>query len=168
MSGLLGEVESEEAGNTDSKAVAGITTLQVEVTHVASSVSRTMDLNEVWNLPGQYNAEFIPTSPGAYKFRFFGEIEGNAIDEIFESSNTTFDEVTAASDVQFPVQLAAPRETENAARGALDAANEAGTDAEDAKNSASTATLLSIVALILGVLGLALGGLAYQRSGKKV
>jgi plastocyanin len=167
MSGPLGEADSEEAGHTESSAVAGITTLQVEVTHVASSVSQNMDLKEAWNSPGQYNAEFIPTSPGAYNFRFFGEIEGQAINESFVSSNTTFDEVTAAADVQFPVQLAAPRETENAARGALDAANVAGTNAEDAKSSASTATLLGIVALIIGMAGLALGTLAYRRSGKK-
>lgn len=166
MSGPLGEVEVP-AGEVASNVVAGLTTLQVEVTHVSSSVSQIMDLKEAWNSPGQYKAEFIPTSPGAYNFRFFGDIEGTEINESFESSNTTFDEVTPANEIQFPVKLAAPRETENAARGALDAANDAGTEASDAASSASTATLLGIIALILGVVGLVLGGLAYQRSGKK-
>ncbi|MBP38985.1 MAG: hypothetical protein QF676_03990 [Dehalococcoidia bacterium] len=166
MSGPLGEVEAPE-GETPKNVVLGITTLQVEVTHVASSVSQVMDLVESFGNPGSYKAEFIPTSPGPYNFRFFGEIDGQAVDESFESSNTTFDEVTPATEIQFPVQLAAPRETENAARGALDAANEAGTEATDATSSASTATLLGTVALILGVLGLVLGGLAFQRSGKK-
>ena len=167
MSGPLGEVEAPADSQEASSAVAGITTLQVEVTHVASSVSQVMDLKEAWNVPGLYKSEFIPTSPGPYNFRFFGDIEGNAIDESFESSNTTFDEVTPATEIQFPVQLAAPRETENAARGALDAANDAGTEASDAASSASTATNLGIIALILGVVGLVLGGLAFQRSGKK-
>ena len=167
MSGPLGEVEPAAGASTPTNVVPGITTLQVEVTHVASTVSQIMDLKEAWNSPGQYNAEFIPTSPGVYNFRFFGDIEGHAIDESFESSNTTFDEVTPATEIQFPVQLAAPRETENAARGALDAATAAGADATDAADSASTATLLGIVALILGLLGLVLGGLAFQRSGKK-
>lgn len=166
MSGPLGEVEVP-AGEVASNVVAGLTTLQVEVTHVSSSVSQIMDLKEAWNSPGQYKAEFIPTSPGAYNFRFFGDIEGTEINESFESSNTTFDEVTPANEIQFPVKIAAPRETENAARGALDAANDAGTEASDAASSASTATLLGIIALILGVVGLVLGGLAYQRSGKK-
>ena len=166
MSGPLGEVEAP-AGPVAKNAVLGITTLQVEVTHVASSASQVMDLNEAFGNPGQYKAEFIPTTPGAYDFRFFGEIEGTAIDESFESSNTTFDEVTPANEIQFPVQLAAPRETENAARGALDAANDAVTEASDAASSASTATLLGIIALILGVVGLVLGALAFQRSGKK-
>jgi plastocyanin len=162
MSGPLGEVEVP-AGEVASNVVAGLTTLQVEVTHVSSSVSQIMDLKEAWNSPGQYKAEFIPTSPGAYNFRFFGDIEGTEINESFESSNTTFDEVTPANEIQFPVKLAAPRETENAARRALDAV----TEASDAASSASTATLLGIIALILGVVGLVLGGLAYQRSGKK-
>lgn len=168
MSGPLGEVETAPADNHESSnAVAGLTTLQVEVTHVASSVSQVMDLKEAWNSPGHYKAEFIPTSPGPYNFRFFGEIEGQVVDESFESSNTTFDEVTPATEIQFPVQLSAPRETENAARGALDAATVASSDASDASSSASTATLLGVIALILGLLGLVLGGLAFQRSGKK-
>ena len=120
-----------------------------------------MDLKEAWNSPGQYKSEFIPTSPGAYNFRFFGEIEGIAIDESFESSNTTFDEVTAATELQFPVQLASPRETENAARGALDAANEAGSEASDALILGMWAVGLAVI------IGLAIVGLVFQRSGKK-
>jgi plastocyanin len=166
MSGPLGEVEAP-SGPTPSNVVLGITTLEVEVTHLASEVSRVMELNEAFGNPGQYKAEFIPTSPGPYRFRFIGEIDGQAIDEVFESSNTTFDEVTPANEIQFPVQLAAPRETENAARGALDAANDAGSEASDAASSASIATILGIIALILGVIGLVLGGLAFQRSGNK-
>jgi plastocyanin len=166
MSGPLGEVEVP-AGPVPSNVVQGITTLEVEVTHIASEVSQVMELKEAFGNPGLYKAEFIPTSPGPYRFHFIGDIEGQAVDEIFESSNTTFDEVTPASEIQFPVQLAAPRETENAARGALEAAAAAGSDADDAASSASTATLLGIVALILGLVGLVLGGLAYQRSGKK-
>ena len=167
MSGPLGDATPEADAPVELNAVIGVTTLQVEVTHVASSVSQIMDLNESWNSPGQYKSEFIPTSPGAYNFRFFGELEGQTINESFESSNTTFDEVAAATDIQFPVQLSAPRETENAARGALETANTAGTDASDAADSASSANTLAFVALVLGFIGLVLGGLAFQRSSKK-
>ncbi|MDP6666238.1 MAG: hypothetical protein QF357_02440 [Dehalococcoidia bacterium] len=173
MSGPLGDVSELEDTPAATNAVQGITTLEVEVTHVASAVSQVMTLTEAWNSPGQYRAEFIPTSPGPYNFRFFGDIEGQAINEEFESSNTTFDEVTPANEIQFPVQLAAPRETENAARGAFDAANDASkdaadasSDASDASSSASTATILGIIALVLGLAGLVLGGLAFKRSGQ--
>lgn len=167
MSGPLSDVTPEADAPIALNAVTGVTTLQVEVTHVASSVSQIMDLNEAWNSPGHYKSEFIPTSPGAYNFRFFGDLQGQAIDESFESSNTTFDEVTNATEIQFPVQLSGLRETENAARGALEIANAAGTDASDASDSASSANTLAIVALALALLGLVLGGLAFQRSGKK-
>lgn len=167
MSGPLGEVEATADKHSSTNAVVGLTTLEVEVTHFASAVSQVMELKEAFSSPGHYKAKFIPTSPGPYNFRFFGEIEGQVVDESFESSNTTFDEVTPADEIQFPVQLAAPRETENAARGALDAATIAGSDADDAADSASTATLFGIVALILGLGGLVLGGLAFQRSGRK-
>jgi plastocyanin len=166
MSGPLGEVEIP-ADSAPKSAVLSITTLEVEVTHIASSVSQVMPLAEAFGNPGQYKAEFIPTSPGAYNFRFFGEINGTAINESFESSNTTFDEVTPASEIQFPVKLASPRETENAARGALGVANDAGTEAVAASNSASTAILLGIIAVIIGLIGLVLGGLAFVRSGKR-
>ncbi|MCX8277053.1 MAG: hypothetical protein OTJ43_02125 [Dehalococcoidia bacterium] len=167
MSGPLSDVTREVDAPVALNEVIGVTTLQVEVTHVASSVSQIMDLNEVWNSPGQYKSQFIPTSPGAYNFRFFGDIEGQTIDESFESSNTTFDEVTSSTEIQFPVQLSAPRETENAARGAIEAANTAVTDASDAADSASSANTLAVFALVLGLIGLVLGGLAFQRSGKK-
>jgi len=160
MSGPLNDVAPEAYAPITLNAVTGVTTLQVEVTHVASSVSQIMDLNEAWNSPGHYKSEFIPTSPGAYNFRFFGDLQGQTIDESFESSNTTFDEVTNATDIQFPVQLSGPRETENAARGALETANAAGSDA-------SSANTLAAIALALAFLGLVLGGLAFQRSGKK-
>jgi plastocyanin len=168
MSGPLGEVEPvEQSHSGDRTPISGLLDLQVEVTHIASEVSQVMTLKEAFGDAGHYKAEFIPTSPGPYRFRFFGDVEGTQINETFESSNTTFDEVTPASDVQFPVQLAAPRETENAARGALDAATLAGQDANDASNAASTATILGIIAVVLGLGGLVLGGLAFQRLGSK-
>ena len=165
MSGPLGEVEPVAQSNSgDRSPVSGLLDLQVEVTHIASEVSQVMLLKEAFGDAGHYKAEFIPTSPGSYRFRFFGDIEGTQINESFESSNTTFDEVTPANDVQFPVQLAAPRETENAARGALDAATSATQDANDAATDATTATILGVIAVVLGLGGLVLGGLAYQRS----
>ncbi|MDA1279892.1 MAG: hypothetical protein O3B95_07600 [Chloroflexi bacterium] len=166
MSGPLGEV-TPPMGEAAANAVTGLATLQVEVTHIASSVSQIMELTEAFGNPGLYKAEFIPTSPGAYRFRVFGDIDETPVNETFESSNTTFDEVTPATDLQFPVQLAAPRETESAARGALDAANKAEVEASDASGSASTAMILSIVALVLGLGGLVLGGFAFQRSARK-
>ena len=55
----------------------------------------------------------------------------------------------------------------NAARGALETANEARKDAANVASSASTGILLGAIALILGVVALSLAVLAFQRSGRK-
>lgn len=161
MSGVNSVQESAE------NRVSGITSLQVEISHKTSPGSKVLDLEEDFNQQGDYFAEFIPTAPGAYVFRIFGDIDGQKVDESFESSNTTFDEVTPANEIQFPVQIAAPREVENAARGALIAANEAGVTATNAEESVSNATLLSSISLILALVGLAIGGVAFVRSNKR-
>ena len=56
-------------------------TLQVEVTHVATGQSTVMALAPLYERPGAYTADFIPTQPGGYRFRFFGSIEGQPFDE---------------------------------------------------------------------------------------
>jgi hypothetical protein len=167
MSGQLGDVEQNLDEPIHSNAVEGITTLEVEVTHIASGILQVMSLKESFGIPGQYEAGFIPTSPGPYRFRFIGDVKGQTVDEVFESGNTTFDEVKSANEIQFPVQLSAPRETENAARGALDTANEAREDAAHVAGKASTGILLGTAALILGVVALLLAVMAFQRSGRK-
>ena len=168
MSGQLVDAEQTSDEPIHSRAVEGIDTLEVEVTHIASGVSQVMSLKESFGIPGRYEAGFIPTSPGPYRFRFIGDIKGQAVNEIFESGNNTFDEVKSAKEIQFPLQLSAPRETENAARGALETANEAREDAANVASSASTGILLGAIALILGVAALLLAVLAFQRSGRKV
>ena len=55
-------------------------TLQVEVTHVPSGASRIMDLRAVFQAPGDYTADLIPTAPGVYQVRVFGSIEETAVD----------------------------------------------------------------------------------------
>jgi hypothetical protein len=54
-------------------------TLQVEVTHIPTSVSKVMSLRPVFGEPGQYTADLIPSAPGQYRFRFFGAVEGMTI-----------------------------------------------------------------------------------------
>lgn len=54
--------------------------------------------------PGDYRAWLTPTRPGAYTFRLFGSVRGQAVDESFTSSPTTFDEVEDVGGIQFPVK----------------------------------------------------------------
>ena len=151
-------------------------TLQVEVTHVPSGASRIMDLRAVFQAPGDYTADLIPTAPGVYQVRVFGSIEETAVDETFVSAGGGggFSDVESKTDLYFPEPLAEIRELESAVRGAVAAAQEAqdaalagssDTDSEDG-DSGNT---LAIVAIILGaagaVAGSAAGIVAVRRRG---
>jgi hypothetical protein len=75
-------------GATEDKSipVEGLeASLQAEVTHIPTGVSKTLTLRTIFNDPGQYTADLIPTAPGVYQFRMFGAIEDLAVDETFVS-----------------------------------------------------------------------------------
>ncbi len=132
-------------------------TLQVEVTHLGSGVTKSMQLNAVFGEPGHYRADLIPTASGEYRFRFFGAVEGNQVDETFESGPNTFSRVNPAGDLQFPERRATVREIEGAVRGAQSSAEGAQDAAIEASDSASAARMLGIVGIVLGVLGIGTG-----------
>ena len=138
--------------------------LQVEVTHVSSGVSRIFGLIAVWDDPGHYSAGLIPTASGVYEFRFFGTIEDTPVDETFVShgGGGDFDDVQSSAELQFPVQLPELREIESGARGALSTAQEAQDAAIAAQEAAESGrggggNALSTLALIVGLVGAALG-----------
>ena len=132
-------------------------TLQVEVTHLGSGVSKSMQLGVVFGQPGHYKAALIPTASGHYRFRFFGTVEGNPVDESFESGPNTFSTVNPAGDLHFPERRATVREIEGAVRGAQASAEGAQDASIEAADSASAATMLGIAGIVLGVLGIGAG-----------
>jgi hypothetical protein len=147
-------------------------TLKVDVTQAGSTddtqkLSMTMGPNfEVGGdgTPGDYRAWFIPTAPGPYTFHFTGSIKGQAVDEKFTSSPTTFDEVQDPTQVEFPAkdpttgQLSARVDREN------QRLNQALADARrQARDEAGTARLIAIVGVVVGALGLAAAGYGLSR-----
>ena len=66
---------------------------------------REFPLRAVYGAPGSYIADFVPTRTGSYIFTFTGTIEGNSINERFESGPGRFDEVRAITAIQFPEPL---------------------------------------------------------------
>ena len=109
-------------------------TLKVELTHVATGKSKTMDLRTVFGDPGHYRADLIPTLSGQYTFHFFGKVEDLEVNETFESGPGRFNDVQPQSDTQFPESVGSVREVQAATRGANTTAN----DAFDMASSAST------------------------------
>ena len=144
-------------------------TLSVEVTHVASETSRTMTLRAVYGEPGHYVADLIPTSPGHYRFRFFGRIEENPVDKAFDSKagGGGFDDVQTASVIHFPETVASAREIEGAVRGAQTTAQDAREEALNAGSGVFSAIALGIIGIVVGAIGIALGGVALLVSSRR-
>lgn len=140
--------------------VAGVeTTLKVDVTHVSSNTTKTMDLRTIFRDPGHYTNDFIPTAPGQYRFRFFGTIEGVPINETF-TSGSGFNNMEPSADLQFPVRLIETRELQGATETALDTAS-------NADDKASSARLIGIIGIIVGAAGVVVGCSALLASRKK-
>jgi len=107
--------------------------------------------------PGEYDAAIIPTRPGNYTFRFVGTVRGQRIDQSFTSSEKTFDPVTEATAVEFPVKD--PSRAELAGRmerlGPRVEATQAA--ARNAGDVASQARTFAIVGILLGAVGVVVG-----------
>ena len=167
------EEESKQSGHGHGEPatvpVEGLdSTLQVEVTHVPSGASKVMNLRPAWNDPGHYLADLIPTSPGHYRFRFFGTIEGNEIDSTYDSraGGGSFDDIREASAIHFPETVASGRELESAVRGAQTEAQQARDAAAGVEDSVSSASMLGVVGIVLGAIGIALAGISMLRSSR--
>lgn len=59
-------------------------------------------LYPVWNMPGHYSADLIPTRPGDYTFILSGTLDGETVDETFSSADGEFSTVEPSSDILFP------------------------------------------------------------------
>jgi hypothetical protein len=95
-------------------------------------------------MPGKYTADLIPTRAGSYSFTFSGAINGDPVNEKFESGPGRFADVEAASSLEFPSANPSPAELQRAL--------------EDARQQAATAYALALTGLAVGLLGLALAG----------
>ena len=134
-------------------------TLQVEVTHVPSTVRKVLKLRTIYRDPGHYTADLIPTAPGQYRFRFFGSIQDMTVQETFDSKSGggQFDDVESSADIQFPVRLPEIREIANALRGAQQDAQQAQDIALAAQAGLTSTWTFALIGVVLGVLGVAMG-----------
>jgi hypothetical protein len=86
----------------DNRPVEGLAdSLKVAVA-AGGSQAKEFPLRAVFGTPGRYVADFIPTRSGAFVFSFTGSIEGQPINERFESGPGRFDEVKSVESLQFP------------------------------------------------------------------
>ncbi|HZQ26583.1 MAG TPA: hypothetical protein VFA94_02685 [Acidimicrobiales bacterium] len=168
-SGYKNSVQVRVADATDN-AVTDITdTLKVDVSTGDQKTTMTLEPAFVvgrFGTPGDYRAYFVPTRAGVYTFRVNGTIHGDTIDETFTSSDTTFDSIKDATEVQFPAkdptsaQLAQRLDRELPRLSTKAALASASTKAQD---DAGSAKVVGIVGIVMGALGLGVGGLALAK-----
>jgi hypothetical protein len=111
-----------------------------------------------FGMAGAYTADVIPTKAGSYIFTFTGTLEGNQINERFESGPGRFDDVQPVEKFQFP-------EVAPAAQATAAATAAAGSDRlAAAEQRAAQAQSFGIAGVVAGVLGLLAGGYALVAS----
>lgn len=151
LNGLDFTVTSATEKNADgtAKPIEGLEkTLKAQV--LADGKTLDLTLQSRFNMPGKYAAYFMPTVAGQYRFRVYGDINGEKIDETFESGPGRFSDIAAITPLQFPNAVAAAPADLQAQ---LDAA----------KSAASTAQMIAIGGVVVGVLGLVVGIAAFLR-----
>ena len=128
------------------------------------SLTPAFDEEEGEGTPGEYRAALVPTAPGDYTFHFEGTVRQSPIDVSVTSSESTFDPVVEADELEFPVKQ--PTLTEVGTRldridGRIEALQSAGpgSDALAAANSASAAAQSASAAADRALLiGVSIGG----------
>jgi hypothetical protein len=147
-------------------------TLNVEVVYGDQTMPKmTFEPNfEVgeFGTPGEYDAWFIPTTPGDYTFHLTGTINGQKIDEKFTSSPSTFASVQNPQSVEFPQK--APTTGQLAQRMGREFPRiQQAIDAQGAssKSDADSAKRFGIIGLVVGALGLVVGAAALARSRRR-
>lgn len=124
-------------------------TLKAEVIVGGGASTRPLPLAARFGMPGKYAGYFMPTQAGQYTFHIFGSINGQRIDERFESGPGRFNDVQPLSDLQFPHTVIVPANLQSQ----LDAATSA----------ANTACVIAVVGLTVGLLGFGVAGIALAR-----
>jgi len=114
---------------------------------------------------GEFDASLTPTEPGNYTFHFTGTINGQAIDQKFTSSPSTFDPVQDPTGIEFPDKDPTVHEL-GAKLDALSPRVDAATSkANSAHSTAGTGEILGIVALVLAVIAIGLAAVRGRRPG---
>ena len=116
-------------------------TLKLSIRQGASTQS--FPVRSVFGQNGYYVADVLPTRAGDYQWMFTGDINGNQVNETFDTADGKFNAVEPATALQFPVQLGDP--AQSAAM------------LQSAQADAQGARTLAYVAIAVGALGLLVG-----------
>ncbi len=151
VQGQLNGVDLRVTNIETNQPVIGLEkTLKVRV-RAGGGPEKEFDLKPGYNMPGAYAAYFIPGQAGGYVFTFVGTIDGQQVNESFQSGPGRFDDVAPLDEVTFPPVRA------------LDAAQVDQTvlglqrRVSDLEAAGSRLTVLAAAGAVLGLVGTGLG-----------
>jgi hypothetical protein len=124
---------------------------------VVGGATQDVALRARFGQPGKYTADVIPTKAGTWKFHFTGQINGDNVDQMFESGPGRFNDVQPKDSLQFPAKEPTLLEVANQTAAAKSAA-------DSAKSSANGGMVVGIIGIVTGALGLTAGGLALMQA----
>jgi hypothetical protein len=100
-------------------------TLKVRIRQGA--VTREFPLRAVFGQKGYYVADLLPTRDGDYQWTFVGTLNGEAVNDTFDTADGKFNKVQAIGDLQFPQAVPDGAQTAAAAQAARAEADQART-----------------------------------------
>ncbi len=118
-------------------------TLKVAIAY-GGSAPKDLPLRARFGMKGKYTADVIPTRAGTYTFIFSGTINGQPVNERFESGPGRFSDVQAPATLQYPDVLPASADIAQQVQAATAAAQDA----------SQRATLFGFAGIGVGIVGL--------------
>src|SRR5919204_5140816 len=141
-------IRISEAGSNPAVPVEGAEkTLKVRIRQ--GGTTREFPLRAVFGQKGYYVADIVPTRDGEYQWTFVGSINGDPVNDTFDTADGKFNKVEPISGLQFPQALPDPAQSTAAAQAA--------------QADAQAARTIGYLGIGVGLLGLLLGGLAAFR-----
>src|SRR5947199_1488676 len=98
-------IRISQAG-TNTPVTGAEKTLKVQIRQGAAT--KEFPLRAVFGQNGYYVADLVPTRDGDYQWTFVGSINGDQVNEKFDTADGKFDKVEAATALQFPQALPDP------------------------------------------------------------
>jgi hypothetical protein len=132
-------------GGTTTPVTGADKTLKLAIRQGAST--RDFPLRAAFGQDGYYVADIVPTRVGDYQWIFTGTINGDQVNETFDTADGKFDAVQAPTALQFPLPLADPAQS--------------GAAIQSAQSDAQNARTLAYIGIGVGILGLLAGVTAW-------
>jgi hypothetical protein len=141
-------IRISEAGSNPAVPVEGAEkTLKIQIRQGAST--HEFPLRAVFGQKGYYVADIVPTRVGDYQWTFTGSINGDRVNDTFDTADGKFNGVESISALQFPQALPDPAQTAAATQAA--------------QADAQAARTIAYLGIGVGLVGVLLAGFAILR-----